>query len=257
MTRDAGIVFCTLNSDAGITNVRTISRASIGACRFLILVPDHYRVDGSCKCDDPAHRKTMIAEWGYTRASFKGIPLRRPWRAEWIDLGSDVNWIDHGGSWGCKAPDGSWYVLQWTDMHDATGETSGDRWIAEVRRVNLAEVPPRELEQALGSFDLDSDAGEIERVGACNSYGIYAPLENFWGSKYAERIRASAKRYALGLMTDASALDSALDRPVNRIGTTAREFGRGDISAGLRRYEQAPSGDPTMDLMLKIERGGK
>ena len=254
----SGVQFGTLHPDGSLTGVRTIAHATIRACRFLILVADHYREDGSCRCDDPAHRKTMITEWGYKRASFNGIPLRKPWRPAWIDLGSDVNWIDHGGSWGCKAPDGSWYIVQWTDMHDATGDDSGDRWLAEVRRIALAEVPPRELASALQCVGCeDSDPSELACIEACNSYGVYSPLESFGGSKYAERIRASARRYALGLMSDASALDSALDRPVNAIGTTAREWGRGDIDAPLRRYAENPSGDPSMDLMLKIERGGK
>lgn len=45
-------------------------------CPFLIMVGEHYREDGSCKCDDPEHRKFMIAEWEYSESDFEKIPLR-------------------------------------------------------------------------------------------------------------------------------------------------------------------------------------
>lgn len=49
----------------------------IKKCRFVILLPDHYRDDGSCKCDDPVEREKMIREWGYRASQFSGIPLRK------------------------------------------------------------------------------------------------------------------------------------------------------------------------------------
>lgn len=53
-----------------IVNVASIRQADIARCPFAIMVPAHYRPDGSCKCDDPAEQAMMIKEWGYTRASF-------------------------------------------------------------------------------------------------------------------------------------------------------------------------------------------
>jgi hypothetical protein len=32
-------------------------------CPFLIFTPEHYRQDGSCRCNDPRH--TEMLEWGY------------------------------------------------------------------------------------------------------------------------------------------------------------------------------------------------
>lgn len=46
-------------------------------CKFFIFVPEHYRKDGSCRCDDPAHRKMMIADWEYCPADFDDIPLKK------------------------------------------------------------------------------------------------------------------------------------------------------------------------------------
>jgi len=33
-------------------------------------MPEHYRDDGSCKCDDPEEQAMMIREWGYHKHHF-------------------------------------------------------------------------------------------------------------------------------------------------------------------------------------------
>lgn len=57
------------------TSVTTLRQSSILACPFVILVPSHYRADGSCKCDDADERERMVAEWDYTAEDFADIPL--------------------------------------------------------------------------------------------------------------------------------------------------------------------------------------
>jgi hypothetical protein len=47
------------------------------ACPFAIMVPEHYRDDESCKCDDADERARMIAEWEYSETDFAAIPLRK------------------------------------------------------------------------------------------------------------------------------------------------------------------------------------
>jgi len=41
-----------------------IKQVDIKRCPHLILVFEHYREDGSCRCDDITH--TEMREWGYT-----------------------------------------------------------------------------------------------------------------------------------------------------------------------------------------------
>lgn len=53
-----------------------IKQSDILKCPFKIIMPEHYRADGTCRCDDADHRKMMIKEWGYTERHFKYIPLR-------------------------------------------------------------------------------------------------------------------------------------------------------------------------------------
>lgn len=58
--------------------VRILSSKQIdpSRCPHFILVGDHYREDGSCKCDDAQHRQYMIDNWDYSQDDFDGIPLR-------------------------------------------------------------------------------------------------------------------------------------------------------------------------------------
>lgn len=52
-------------------DVRYLSQQAMLRCPFAIMVPEHYRDDGSCLCDDPTHRQLiMIDQWGYTTEDF-------------------------------------------------------------------------------------------------------------------------------------------------------------------------------------------
>jgi hypothetical protein len=57
------IQFGTLHPDGSFTDQRQIRQADIRACPHVIMMPEHYRDDGSCRCNDPEH--TEMAEWGY------------------------------------------------------------------------------------------------------------------------------------------------------------------------------------------------
>jgi hypothetical protein len=43
--------------------VRVIAQGDIRRCAFLILAAEHYRDDGTCRCDDPRH--SQMRKWGY------------------------------------------------------------------------------------------------------------------------------------------------------------------------------------------------
>jgi hypothetical protein len=61
--------------ESGISNVREIKQSAIAACPYFILMADHYRQDGSCKCSNKVERAKMIKNWGYKKSHFKKIPL--------------------------------------------------------------------------------------------------------------------------------------------------------------------------------------
>lgn len=60
------IRFATLHPDGTLSDERELDQAAVAACPHFILTPEHYRPDGSCRCNDPEHRE-MLA-WGYTWA---------------------------------------------------------------------------------------------------------------------------------------------------------------------------------------------
>jgi hypothetical protein len=146
----------------------------------------------------------------------------------WIDLGSDVNWVDYHGKWGKRAKDGSWYVIDFTNMVDACGSEAEDcPYVCEVKRVDLSELTDGSRHRALdcAGVDLEDVAPEHREaalVEACVSFGFMQPLDSFSGAKHAARIRANARRAAEALMRDAAKLETALERPVNAIGSTVR-----------------------------------
>jgi hypothetical protein len=69
------IRFSTLNSDGKETNVREIKNDDIRACPFTILVQEHYRENGTCKCNNRAHRDYMIKNWEYTEQDFEKMGI--------------------------------------------------------------------------------------------------------------------------------------------------------------------------------------
>lgn len=57
------VLFSKLNEDGSISDEREIKQSDIGKCPFVIFMPEHYRQDGSCRCDDPEHKE--MVDWGY------------------------------------------------------------------------------------------------------------------------------------------------------------------------------------------------
>jgi len=60
---DNNVTFGTLHEDGSFTDERVIKQSSIRACPHFIMVPEHYREDGTCRCDDVLHHE--MDEWGY------------------------------------------------------------------------------------------------------------------------------------------------------------------------------------------------
>ena len=57
--------------------VKILKYSDIERCPFSIMVPEHYRDDGTCKCDDPEHQKEMIENWGYEHSDFLRAGVRK------------------------------------------------------------------------------------------------------------------------------------------------------------------------------------
>lgn len=85
---------------------------------------------------------------------------------------------------------------------------------------------------------VNEDTFERILVECAIQHGLGAPLNDFTGSVRPLNVRAEARRYAESCIRDAGLLETRLARPVNAIGSTASEYGRGDIDSALKRdYE--------------------
>lgn len=184
----------------------------------------------------------------------------------WIELCSDVSWEDYHGMWAKKSKGGTWFVLVWTNMWDACGEEEGlDQYLCDVKSLDLNELSAKDVTSALRSCGFKAtnaegifnDQGDlisnephiIERilVETCIQNGYGAPLETFTGSNRPKNVRAKARRYAEDCMRNDALHAERLARPVNAIGSTAAEYGRGDVDSALHRGDS-----PTHQLMRKI-----
>lgn len=181
----------------------------------------------------------------------------------WTTLSSDISWEDYHGMW-CRyhRDDNAWYVLQWTNLVDVGGkEFKATPYECQVKRLSFGELEAEDVAGALrsagfrvaeddGQRCIVSDYGDIIakddgqsntfnhiRVECCIQHGLGAPLETFTGRVRPRNIRAEAKRYAELCMKDAKLREERLERPVNAIGSTAREYGNGDVNAALYRGE--------------------
>lgn len=67
---DRDVIFKRIDGSGRLLSSRTVNQSSILRCRFCIIVAEHYRDDGSCRCDDPLEQEMMIREWGYEEGDF-------------------------------------------------------------------------------------------------------------------------------------------------------------------------------------------
>lgn len=61
--KDNNVTFMTVFPDGRTDNMRVIKQSDIGKCPHFIMVADHYRPNGSCRCNDHTHK--AMAKWGY------------------------------------------------------------------------------------------------------------------------------------------------------------------------------------------------
>ncbi len=59
---------------AHISDAIAASMAQVSKCPYHIFIPEHYRPDGRCRCDDPMHQE--MREWGYEWAGEKWVRAR-------------------------------------------------------------------------------------------------------------------------------------------------------------------------------------
>lgn len=177
------------------------------------------------------------------------------WKQLWLD--------DPGGKWCRRLPEGKRFLfIEFDDMNDACGKDNEglDKYCAALSYVDVDAIPNHELAQALRSagytpeFPLEDD--DLRRVNweavaeACHSYGLKAPLGEWSGGSWHNVVRAAAQE-GVRLLRDETRLAEKLDRPVNLVGSTAREVMVGDFESGITRGKA--EGNPHALIVGKME----
>lgn len=58
------VEFGKLDEQGRYTRIKSVEQSDMLKCQHCIMVAEHYRDDGTCRCNDPDHRE--MEEWGYT-----------------------------------------------------------------------------------------------------------------------------------------------------------------------------------------------
>lgn len=155
-------------------------------------------------------------------------------------LTGDVNWLDYGGVWSRHVSGQRFHFIELTNMDEACGRDNQGHptYVVELTEIDLALVPPKEFASAMQCRGIDRrDAMEMssEALAECvRSYGVRSPLHDV-SSNNAHKAIAECRAESYRLTRDENAYEAAMSRPVNAIGSTAREFGTGDIHSALIR----------------------
>jgi len=148
----------------------------------------------------------------------------------WIDIGSDVDWQGHGGRWARHIEGTRYHVIRFENCEDWGDGATG--YHCDLQEVTIDNP---QLEQAMRSTcgnellsETPPEAHNWVKVEALSSYGAYAPLwQEASGNSWA--LLRAAKRESRLLATDSAEYEDRMDRPVNAIGTSARNYGLGRI----------------------------
>ena len=148
-----------------------------------------------------------------------------------------------------------YHLIHVIDVDYSIGEAEAKecgKWAVDLKEIDLDLLTDKQINEVLRFIGQDTTPdprmNDEWMVDACADYGCAAPLFQGQGNNRGKLI-AQAKRESREL-DDPIKHEAAMDRPVNAIGSTAREFGQGDFTSAMLRG--ASQGDPKAKLMLKI-----
>lgn len=169
----------------------------------------------------------------------------------------DVSPEDYGGKWYREIAHRVYQVIELTNMGEACGRDNEGHptYVVELSLVDLGVLTPKQIDDAYRScgWELPESMTQGERDAAtaimCFEYGCKAPLDSWEGNNYGKLLR-TARSQAHALKRDADAMSERMERPVNKIGSTAREYMTGDITSAVLRG--VANNDPAAMIMLKM-----
>lgn len=163
----------------------------------------------------------------------------------------DVNMLDYGGKNMRHTSGRQFQVIELINMDEACGrDNEGQpKYVVELRLVDLNALSQETINSALKSCEWEGmEQSDPVLAECCDSYGAHAPLESFSGNNARKLLRQAHK--TANALLDSDELESRLDRPVNKIGSSAREFMNGDFMPAIQRG--CESGNPDARIMAKM-----
>lgn len=151
----------------------------------------------------------------------------------------DVNWLGYGGTWSRHIPGTRRYhFIRLDNMNEACGRDNEGQptYHVQLSEVDMDEISDNQINDAMRCCGIDDSSGltDEECAGLVFDYGICSPL-HAESTNNAHKGIAACRKESYRLTRDAAAYEEAMERPVNRLGSTAREFGRGDLNSALVR----------------------
>lgn len=172
-------------------------------------------------------------------------------------MSGDVNWEEYGGQFVSKrlanGYDGKgavqgqdydfhyWLVMDVRPDEDwEYGDKKRSKYYVSLAVVSPEQASPKELQRAIDSWGIPDDelprfmADPMLLVECLHSYGVAAYVWQKEGSNLSALMKEARHeaQLASGIM-----FGFYMDAPQNRIGSTGWDCVKGDLLAGLRRYE--------------------
>lgn len=165
----------------------------------------------------------------------------------WFESG-DINPLPYGGKWIRYVGGRRYHVVELTNMDEACGSANEGRttYVVELSEVDLDTADLKAAREYCGSNQEETDLVLAEMV---HSYGQKAPLGSWESNNGWKDVRA-AKAESRALEDDPDAYEAKMEAPVNRIGSTAREYQAGDTNSAILRG--LAKGDLNAEIMAKL-----
>jgi hypothetical protein len=144
----------------------------------------------------------------------------------WIDICSDVNWSEHGGCWARLIEGTRYHVIRFENCEEWGDGATG--YHCDLSEVDTSNPQLASAQRSCGYDGTVNESLPLCQVYCLHAYGAHAPLWQQAGTNARELIRA-AKRESRLLQRDSAEYEDRMDRPVNAIGTSARNYGLGKI----------------------------
>lgn len=170
------------------------------------------------------------------------------------EYSGDINILSYGGVFMRHIADRRFHAIKFDNMDEQCGEDNADQptYYGSLVEINLDETDVASAIKSCGQEDEDnSDLAIAFMVAQC---GGYAPLHDEAGDN-GNRVIRDLKRLSVELEHDTERHEALMERPVNALGSTAREYARNDFDSAIDRKLQ--QGDPMAAVMAKMQRPRK